>query len=1550
MLGLLAVMSVRAATVDVDSLRFTLNDDGSATVSSCLYQSTPEIVIPKTITSGGTTYTVKYIGEYAFDNRRFITSITFPNTLEKMAFCSFRWCTNLASVEIPASLKEFSSSNFSECWSLQTVTIAAGSQMTKVDEAAFYNCNKLTSINLPNTITEMVRSCFYKCSSLQTITLPSQLEKIGPYNFYYCTALESVSIPQSVTTIGEQAFFGCKALLSVTIPSNVTSIGQYAFSECEGLTSATINATALTTIPKDCFSRCKKMESVTIPSSVTTMGEGAFYECYVLNNVTLPENLTVIPDYGFGHCEALTSITIPSKVESIGKYAFQYCSQLETVDLKPTTMTAIGQNAFDVCTKLTEFHVPEEITTLGQSVFWGCTSLQSLELPSTLTTIGNRFCYNCSSLTSITFPDGLTSIGDDAFNGCKMLDNITLPASITTLGSNVFKSCERAENVTFLGNNAVTLNGDSHFAYMKNLKNVKLPNGLTYITSSMFYGCEQLESIDLWNTQVTEIRSYAFYQNKALTTVKLPATVATIGANAFNEGGNLASINFPAALKRIGEAAFRYNNLPSLQLPNGLETIDQSAFINSKNLSEAPVVIPQTVTSIGQNAFRECDQLISFTFPESLTTWGQSVLENCDELQTVVFPKNFTTIPRSTCYTCKKLQNVTFPENLEVIEPYAFYDSESFGALTLPPTMKTVGEESFRYSMMPSLTLNEGLETIGRNAFRECDRLKEVTLPSTIKNLGHAAFWTCDSLRTITFAENMPNLTLSGDSHFAHNAQLVNVTLPKTGLTTMTAHMFRECDRLRNIELPATLTSIGDDVFYGCDSLQTIYIPDGVKSIGYEAFDYCRGLRYVRLPEGLESIGGSCFGYCENLPFINIPSTVTSMGNYAIHTTANSSNTNFKSIGIMGSTMSGTSDYVFWAYQPAFSLLVPAGQEEAYQTSTSWTPNATDNRTIKGYPAEKQTLTADLIHLYTPTAENYVTGSPEAVLVEWFEGMGNYQVFYTDKHGNKTTKMPETMGDYTISLVFEEGPYYKPASFSNVGNFTLQEIADEDFELLWDFYSKTYDWTKNKYTWTGNGGGGAPANWKLVEGHKESAVGIFGVKWNNGHVEEINMGAGTSIYNLNANETPVSLFALPKVKKIDMQGVEFYGNISDKVEAWLASGKTLSPTLEYLDLERNKLEGNIATLANNLPALKLLDVHQNRFSTVWPALAETIENIDISNQTITDIVATVDLRDMTESGFFSTLPSIVFYDPATRTYAEDISISVKSQTNWSSFNLNYVGDNDFNVTGTCTWKGASGDEAQCSYTDSKNKTTSFNAIFLYDMGDVDFNGQVNVLDLQQSINYLFKETAEGYNWRYNFTAGDLLADNAINVLDVVRHVDLLLSQNKPTTTEAKARKAKAVDTSAEEAEAKMYVENGQLQLQTNEPVAAIDMTLSAADAERISWISHTGMTTAQKTLDDGRVHIIIYSAAGKTLPTGKTTLAANANDGNIDEATLVNAEARVIQTALNDADAPLVTSIESVENEQLTDDNWYTIDGRKLPAQPVEKGVYIVNGKKVIIK
>ena len=1648
LLVLLTVTTVKALAVDVDSIRYSLKNDGTASVADCLYKSTPNIVIPSTITSGGNTYTVKSINSWVFDSKTFITSITLPSTLESIGYRAFRYlriksltlpeglvsidsevfcdCDSLTTITLPASLQTLGSDVFNGCDKVETVTFAGNndvvlnrggqfanmsqlksvrlpSGLTRISNSMFYNCKLLESINLSSTaVTEIGERAFNYCNSLTAVTLPATLQTLGnhafsncakvetvsfagnndvvlngdahfaempllksvrlpnglttisQYMFYYCTMLEGIDLSSTaVTEIRYMAFYRCQALATAAFPATLTSIGGSAFAEnnisrlqlnnglvtigngafykSKNLAEApVVIPQSVTTIGDEAFRYCSKMTSITFPDGLSSLGKTALANCDSLKTVVFGKNLTQLPENvcyydtklvsvtlpaklesigvkAFNYCTSLVSITIPSKVTAIGAYAFSYCSLLETVEMRPTTMSSIGNSVFEHCKKLTAIRIPEGIEDLPYDCFNDCKALEEVTLPSTLKTIGSKvFCD--SPIKSISLPEGLVSIGSQAFYNCDSLKAITLPATLQTLGNQAFCYCDKVESVSFVGNNDVELSGESHFAEMPLLRSARLPNGLSTISRYMFYNCKMLESIDLSRTTVTEIPRMAFYRCHALTTIAFPATLTTIGSNAFEE-----------------------NNISRLQLNNGLVTIGSQAFYKSKNLAEAPVVIPQSVTTIGNEAFRNSTKMTSITFPDGLSTLGTYAIAYCDSLKTVDFGRNLTQLPAYVCCEDKNIESITLPENLESIGAYAFYDLVLMEAITLPNT----------------------LSTIGNYAFYNWNRLKELALPTSIASIGEYAFNHCDSLYSVTFPENPTELTFSSYI-FSDCPRLVNVKLPKTGTATIGNYMFKNCYRLRNIELPTSLTSIGNSAFYDCDSLQTIYIPDGVTSIGSDAFYGCYGLRYVRLPEGLQTIGGSCFCYDERLVFINIPSTVTSIGDWAFHTTATSSNNSFKSIGIMGSTMPETNTHLFWQNQPAFSFLVPEGYEEDYLNGAAWTPNNNDNRTIKGYPSSKQTMTQDLIHISMLDNESYKDGSPKAVIVDWFEGMGNYRVYYTDKNGHKSTTMPENTGEYTISLAFEEGPYYKARTFNNVATLTLLEIADEDFELLWDFYQKTYDWTRKTNTWNGYNGNGTRPDWGLLEGRKESAVGIRGVKWNNGHVEEIDLNSNANVYNINAHETPVSILALPQVKKVVFQDKGLYGNISDKVEEWLASGKTLSPTLEYLDLQNNKLEGNVSTLVNALPALKTLDVQKNRFSTVWPALPATLSNVNISNQTITDIVATVDLRDMSESGFFSTLPSIIFYDPSTRTYADNISINIKSKTNNNSFNLNYAGDNDFSVSGGCLWKGESGNIANCSYKDAQNKTTSFGAYFLYDMGDVDFNGGVDVLDLQQSINYLFKDSYSGYS-RYNFTAGDLNADESINVLDIVLHVDILLSLDMPTTNGAKARQAKEKDTSAAEAEAKLFVKNGLVQLQTTRPVATIDMMLSCDEAERISWHNHAGMTVAKKSLPGNRVHVIIYSLAGKTLPIGETILASNASDGSIEDATLVDEEVKVINTALNDAEAELTTGIEMVTEEVSvsSESGIYTIQGQAVgvdDTKQLPKGIYIVNGKKVIIK
>ena len=156
--------------------------------------------------------------------------------------------------------------------------------VTGIGGSAFYDCEEMTSVTIPNSVTSIGSYAFYKCTSLTSIEIPNNVTSIGDYAFYYCTSLTSIEIPNSVTSIGYEAFYKCTSLASVTIGNSVTSIGDRAFYYCTSLASVTIG-NSVTSIGDEAFYNCTSLTSVEIPNSVTSIGDRAFYNCTSLTDV-----------------------------------------------------------------------------------------------------------------------------------------------------------------------------------------------------------------------------------------------------------------------------------------------------------------------------------------------------------------------------------------------------------------------------------------------------------------------------------------------------------------------------------------------------------------------------------------------------------------------------------------------------------------------------------------------------------------------------------------------------------------------------------------------------------------------------------------------------------------------------------------------------------------------------------------------------------------------------------------------------------------------------------------------------------------------------------------------------------------------------------------------------------------------------------------------------------------------------------------------------------------------------------------------------------------
>lgn len=458
---------------DDQGLTYTLNNaDNTATVAS-YDNSTPGgvIDIPDTVTSGGQSYKVTAIGEYAFNPSRKIT--------------------NVSSVFIPATVTSIGRLAFRCCKFLATVTFAEGSQLKSIGALAFSGTDQahpiFKEIQIPDSVETISTNAFYCCQDLESITLPASLKTIEISVFDGCSSLETVFYDGSLaqwsqinTSNGFFLGYSCPSLVmgdytaqfisveddpfAEPIPKKTVTITKYTGTESTVILPSTISSWPVTKIGEDAFQDNTTITSVTIPASVTEIGSNAFAGCTNLtivnyagdwSNLTIqsgnpavqdaanaplfvfefipPDNTAVIvTDYKYNGAAA--DVTIPSRyqgkpVTTIGHAAF-FNSAVTSVTI-PDSVTSISDEAFINCPKLTNISIPNSVTYIGFSAFSSCTSLKSITLPSSLSFISGALFLGCSQLTTIHIPVSVTSIGNNAFADCPSLMTVTYPGSKT---------------------------------------------------------------------------------------------------------------------------------------------------------------------------------------------------------------------------------------------------------------------------------------------------------------------------------------------------------------------------------------------------------------------------------------------------------------------------------------------------------------------------------------------------------------------------------------------------------------------------------------------------------------------------------------------------------------------------------------------------------------------------------------------------------------------------------------------------------------------------------------------------------------------------------------------------------------------------------------------------------------------------------------------------------------------------------------------------------------------------------------------------------------
>ena len=685
----------------------------------------------------------------------------------------------------------------------------------------------IESVDFSGRITYIGANVFYECWKLTEIEIPDGVTSIRGYTFYGCSALTKVVIPDSVTSIENSAFYNCTALTEVMIPGSVVSIGNSAFSDCTALTKVVISD-GVTSIEEAAFHNCGALEEVVIPDSVTSISRIAFGSCSSLTALTLGSGIVSIGEGAFSSCVGLTKLVIPASVISIGNIAFQHCDRLKSAEFLGNAPESFGTDVF-----YKVFETP--VMVFYHSGMTGWTS------PT-----WNGYAAACIDPVIKDF----STLDDSNRNVQHVLFLLNDTSMTATVGANTTDSNNAGYDGGYNGEIIIpdtVIKGESTykviginryaFANYPWVNTVTVGKNVSAIEPSAFRGCENLTAITVneENLQFADqdgvlfdkagLYLYVYPAGRPVDAYTVPDTCDTVGTQAFYGAVNLTELTVPNSVKSIGESAFaQCYSLQEIVLPffggSAQSTSGISYVFRAADWGDMIPAALKRVTVYGTNlsvsAFFACAGLEEIYLPDcgSLTVIPEECFSGCTSLKTLAF-------------------GTASSEN---------------GMVTIPNTVTEIGADAFiSCSSIRGVTLGRSVSSLGGSAFSGCTGIEKFVVAS-----GNTSFM-ADQWGVLYSADKT---TL----YYYPSARTWPYYNVSEATTSIGAGAFTSCKSLVNLFIPRAASSFGGSCISGCPSVTICCykgsaaaryaISNGLTSWFMDNYEL-QGLNIVSLPEQL---------------------------------------------------------------------------------------------------------------------------------------------------------------------------------------------------------------------------------------------------------------------------------------------------------------------------------------------------------------------------------------------------------------------------------------------------------------------------------------------------------------------------------------------------------------------------------------------------------------------------------------------------------------------------------------------------------------------------